>query len=254
MLENNTFRMNLKKIIVTTSWDDGNPLDIKLCSILKNHNIKGTIYTPIQNKDNKLLSEEEIKKISEDFEIGGHYTYDISLTEISNNQLEDQLNYSKEELERITGKEIVSFCYPNGKYNKDVIKKVKQAGFKSGRTAELLRTTISNPFHFHTTVQAEDRIFLSKVKQAFTTNNYILAGKLVLETSLFKRWDVIAKRTFDYVLNNGGIWHLWGHSLDLQQNNDWNLLNDTLEYVYKEGKKNNAEFLTNGEVIQMLQI
>jgi hypothetical protein len=242
--------MKKQKSLITTSWDDGNPLDLKLCSVLKKYDIKGTIYMPIKNKDEKILNEDEIRDISKDFEIGGHYTYDISLTNIDNEELYNQLYYSKKELEHIIKKELKSFSYPNGQFNENVIKNIKKIGFKSGRTAELFRTDITDPFKFHTTIQATNRIFLSKVKQALNTNNNGLVRKLVLEKNFFKNWNVLAKKTFDYVIENGGIWHLWGHSLEIDENNDWDILEDLLSYVENKGKKNNADFLTNNEVIK----
>ncbi len=59
-----------KQEIVTTSWDDGHKLDLKLIKILNKYNIKGTFYVAPKNREfNKkdLLSDEEIIEINEDF-------------------------------------------------------------------------------------------------------------------------------------------------------------------------------------------
>ena len=38
-------------MIVTTSWGDGNPLDIRLAEILASHGLRGTFYVPLRNAD-----------------------------------------------------------------------------------------------------------------------------------------------------------------------------------------------------------
>ena len=71
--------------------------------------------------------------------------------------------------------------------------------------------------------------------------------------TFFKTWDIIAKKSLDYVLVNGGIWHLWGHSWEIDENNHWELLDDVLEYVKKKGKEYGAEFLTNSELFENMK-
>ena len=52
------------------------------------------------------------------------------------------------------------------------------------------------------------------------------------------------------VLENGGIWHLWGHSWEIEQNGDWEILADILNFVKQNGENYGAEFLTNGEIFK----
>src|SRR3989344_6448243 len=65
----------MKKVIVTTSWDDGHKLDLKVASILKKYSIKGTFYICPEDRElrkSELLSDREIVMLSKDFEIGAH--------------------------------------------------------------------------------------------------------------------------------------------------------------------------------------
>lgn len=241
--------MKSGKIIVTTSWDDGHPLDIKLCNILKEMKIEGTIYTPLTNHENIVMSEDQIRTISQNFEIGGHTYNHTVLTKIFDEQIQNELINSKSILEKITKKNIVSFCYPLGKYNKHVIEHVKNAGYKCGRTAELFRTSFHNNYEMHTTLQTTDRILLSKIKQIVCANNPGMVGILLFRGNILKKWNVIAKETFDYIIKSGGVWHLWGHSWEIEMNKEWDLLKDLLEYVSTKGRQHGAEFLTNGDLI-----
>lgn len=45
-----------KQIIVTTSWDDGHKLDLKLAKLLEKHEIRGTFIflQKIENSKNKI--------------------------------------------------------------------------------------------------------------------------------------------------------------------------------------------------------
>jgi len=235
---------------ITTSWDDGHPLDVKLCSILKEMHVSGTIYVPIKNSENEVMKKDEIKNISKDFEIGGHTYNHTILTNESTEIMVNELTKSKESLQEITNNEIISFCYPRGKYNDKVIEKVKQTGYKNGRTTELFRTKFLDPYEIHTTIQAVNRILPSKIKQIFNTNNHHIRNEMLFSGMILKSWDKIAMKTFDHVMENGGIWHLWGHSWEINRNNDWNKLKKVLDYVQMNGKKYGAEFLTNGELVK----
>ena len=124
--------------IITTSWDDGHPLDKKLCSLLKTCNIKGTIYAPLEYPNYDILNLEDLKNISKEFEIGSHtYSHQI-LPQLPKEEIMTELIKSKEKLEEITDHDVVSFCYPDGKYNQKVIDCVRKSGFKGARTTSIL--------------------------------------------------------------------------------------------------------------------
>jgi hypothetical protein len=62
-------------------------------------------------------------------------------------------------------------------------------------------------------------------------------------------WSVNAKLLFDYVMENGGIWHLWGHSWEIEENGDWEKLEKVFEYV---SNKKNVYYLENREIIKLV--
>ncbi len=76
----------MKKVIVTTSWDDGHKLDIRLALLLKKYGIKGTFYVSPENHEFKKadrLTKAMIKTISNNFEIGAHTMTHPHLSKIS---------------------------------------------------------------------------------------------------------------------------------------------------------------------------
>jgi hypothetical protein len=117
-----------------------------------------------------------------------------------------ELTESKKVLESIVRKEVVSFCYPWGLYNTKVTEKVKESGYKLARTTKSLQTMLSRPLNYHPTIHVFDYNLIAKSKHIVTAGDRSLATKLLLYGNIFKSWDMIAKKSLDHVLENGGIW------------------------------------------------
>ena len=238
----------MKNPIITTSWDDGHPLDSRLMENLQKNKIPGTFYIPLTNQENPVMDKESIKELSKFFEIGGHTLNHKILTQLDDKSINYEISKGKEELEKICG-EIHSFAYPRGQYNKKIMNAIIDAGFKGARTAELLHIKIKNNFEYHPTIQAVNRTFFSKGKQLIKSDSQSMILYLIKKGVIKNDWYQIAKNTLDYVLENGGIWHLWGHSWEIEQNDDWEKLDSILNYAYVKGKEFGAEFLTNAEIL-----
>jgi len=242
--------MKSKKIIITSSWDDGHPLDIKLGKLLKKYSMKGTFYVPITNWANDSLNFQEIKQISKDFEIGGH-TYNHSiLTMVPEHRMNLELIQSKKKLEEITEQKIISFCYPLGQYNEKIKELIKKAGYLGSRTSKIFKTNCSDIFEFHPTIHAANRGLLSKGKGVLELTDFSHSSKLLFKGKIFRKWDEIAKESLKSVLKKGGIWHLWGHSWEIEEDKNWNSLENLLQFVKEETGKYEVEFLTNGEIFE----
>ena len=125
----------MEKAVVTTSWDDGHPFDLKLAEMLVKYDIPATFYIPIERAKRGCMNPDEIREIGESFDIGGHTYHHVKLPRVSIEEAEKEIVESKRRLEEITGSELLSFCYPYGKFNDQVIGIVKGAGFIGARTA-----------------------------------------------------------------------------------------------------------------------
>lgn len=123
-----------KRTIITTSWDDGSPLDLKLARLLKKYEIPATFFIPIYNLQRNCMNPMQIKEIAKDFDIGGHTLHHVKLTNIQLEMAWKEILGCKKELEKIIDREIISFCYPMGAYNPKVMDMVKKAGFKGARS------------------------------------------------------------------------------------------------------------------------
>jgi peptidoglycan/xylan/chitin deacetylase (PgdA/CDA1 family) len=232
----------MKKIVVTTSWDDGHILDLKLSNLLTKYNIKGTFY--ISPKDREIkekdrLTPDQILKVAENFEIGAHTMTHPSLTMVSDEVAKEEIVHSKNYLESVLNKKVNSFCYPRGSYYKKHKSIVKDAGFKVARTVKrYAEDTGKDEYEIPTTVQAyrhfsDAKKILKEVGPSKFVKSYL-------------NWDVLSTTMFDKVLKKGGVFHLWGHSWEIEKNNDWNRLEKVLQYISNHPK---VKYVTNFELL-----
>lgn len=217
----------MNKILVTTSWDDGHVLDLKLAEMLNRYNIAGTFYISPEDHEiaaEKRLDKENIKNLSRNYEVGAHTMTHPKLSEIDDMTAQKEIISSKKALEDIVGKPVTSFCYPSGDYQKKHTEMVRNAGFSLARTVKRFSTEIGkNPFETPTTIHAykhwSDILpILKEAGPAKFINHYL-------------NWDELAIALFDKVFANGGVFHLWGHSWEIEKNGDWNRLENVLKHI-----------------------
>ena len=96
----------------------------------------------------QLMKDEEIKKVakSSNVEIGSHGFYHNNLGLISENVAVEELRKSKEYLENLTQKEIISVAYPDGSYSRELVDKAYLLGFKRQLAVDYLyEDDVSDP-------------------------------------------------------------------------------------------------------------
>ena len=187
-----------------------------------------------------MLTDEEIIKLDRDFEIGAHTMTHPRLTTINEKQAFNEIIESKKYLENLIKKKVNCFCYPGGKYNNKIKELVEEAGFIGGRTIKRYCFKCpSDPLVYETTIQTYNNI--SDILKILRFSKF---NPLQFYENL--NWEHRAKRMFDYVLKHGGVYHLWGHSWEIEKNHYWYKLEDLLAYIRN---RQNLKYLTNSEVI-----
>ena len=237
----------MENAIITTSWDDGHPLDLKLAELLSKHRIPGTFYVPIKRVKRGCMSPDEIREIGQSFDVGGHTYHHVKLPKASPGEAEREIVDGKNKLEEIIGRQLSSFCYPYGEYNDRIISLVKEAGFIGARTMRSLTRRVNDPFRMGGTVYAMDGGFARYLWHSICSQDiglfyFLLSGNLFL-----KRWDRIAVETLHFIVRNGGIWHLWGHSWEIDDNGDWRRLESVLGEINSLSK--NATLVDNTRLL-----
>ena len=232
----------MKAIKVTTSWDDGHIDDIRLARMLKQHGLKGTFYISPRNHEfarHELLTSQEVKNISRDFEIGAHTLTHPRLPMISAAQAEEEIFNSKALLEEVTGKEVETFCYPYGHYAKEHVQLVKNAGYRYARTVARYKFGLDDPYEAGTSVHAYNHGWFDLWRISYFTK---FRPAKVLQ---YAEWDTLACAMFDRVVREGGVYHLWGHSWEVDKYEHW----DRLERVFRHISTHpDVEYVTNGEL------
>lgn len=224
--------------IVTTSWDDGHPLDLRVADLLVKYGLTGTFYIPVDDS-RQAMSCGGIRQLSETFEVGAHTVHHVVLTDLSQESAEAEIRDSKKRLEDFTGRSCDAFCFPKGRFRRRHLEMVFRAGFRCARTVELLSTRF--PARrvgidvIPTTVQARAHPWSAYAKNCAKR----LAARNMMNLILYARarnWTETARVMLRVVAQRGGVFHLWGHSWEVEQHQQW----AQLESIFREMREMRA--------------
>lgn len=223
--------------VITTSWDDGHRLDLRLAERLHRYGLTGSFYIARDFLDARMTVS-ELRELSQSHELGAHTLSHPILTEIPLEQAKQEIEGSKKWLEDVLGKEVTAFCYPRGKHNAALQALVKAAGFKMARSVESYHLTLGdNLFAVPTSLQIYPypvrplpniplykgwKTRLSPLLEAWQHRQDI-------PISSFRSWEAYALAWLKKAADTGGIWHLWGHSWEIEDYQLWEALDSLLK-------------------------
>jgi peptidoglycan-N-acetylglucosamine deacetylase len=233
----------MKRAVLTTSWDDAHRHDVRLARMLEEHGLKATFYVAPENQEfakRDLLSSAQIRDLSQGFEIGAHSMTHRRLPTISEQEAAREIIESKAVLEQVIGKEIKVFCYPGGAYTKLHVQLVKDAGYQYARTVARHKFTVEDPYAAGTSVHVYNHGFGFDL---WRTARFVKFQPIKVMRCL--EWDALAKAMFDQVIKEGGIYHIWGHSWEIDEHDDWERLENVFRYISANPK---VSYVTNGEL------
>jgi peptidoglycan/xylan/chitin deacetylase (PgdA/CDA1 family) len=220
------------KALMTTSWDDGHPADLRIANLLKKYNLDGTFYVPLRSQRN-LVSPPEMRSLAAEFEIGGHTINHVSLTTISDAVAWEEISGCRPIIEDIVGLPCLMFCFPNGRYARRHVSMVHQAGYRGCRTVELLSFTprvIAGIPVLATTIQAFPHPSASYIKNALKRMAFPAIGRC-FRYRPGRGWIRLAAAMLEVVCIHGGVFHLWGHSWEIDQCEAWGELEKVLSMM-----------------------
>ncbi len=241
------------KTFVTTSWDDDDRSGLKVAELLRRYHLPGTFYIPTGRLgSDSFLSPADLKVFAAaGFEIGAHSVSHAILPTLDSTQLEREVRECKVVLQENLGTEVVMFCYPKGRFNEKVINAVQDAGYKGARTTQMLSSSASfEQFAMPTTLQAYPHRRSNYVRNLLRLR---APGELLKSLPYllrFKDWLKLGKSTFDQVLSDGGVWHLYGHPWEIEKLDLWAQLSEMFAYV---SNHQSVEYVTNGRLSDLVR-
>jgi hypothetical protein len=237
-------------LYVTTSWDDGSRHDLRLSDLLLRYGIAGTFYIA-KNQSRRGLSDSEVRELGKCFEIGGHGINHLKLGRSAECDISEEIYGSKSYIEDLIGQQVTSFAYPYGSYNHTSVDCLAKAGFKLGRTTRAFsEPLVDAPLAQGVTLQVASYGRIATEKQLKRVRVSRLPERLRLaelktdsESNL--SWTDLALRSFEAVQGLGGLWHLWGHSWEIEEHGRWGELETVLSRISTHKA---IRFVTNREI------
>lgn len=215
---------------IAFSWDDGALEDNKLFCLHEKYEIPGMFFVPTKNREGRaVLSAEMIKNAESEFvHFGGHTENHVYLTELSLNDVRQEVANNKVFLEDVLGHEITDFCLPGGRYTKKILAVVSDY-YSTIRTADTMNFTYNGgplkpAIHFYPR-GIKSLIGNSVRHQSFGELVYILRH---VNMEYFE----MLKGMINYERNyNDHVVMIWGHSWEIEKYDLWDELEDLMKYA-----------------------
>ena len=113
---------------------------------LKKRNMTAVSFVIVNKNGGDYMNNSEIKELADNnIEIGSHTLSHPDLSKLTDAKAATEINQSKDDIEKITGKKIISFCYPSGEFNDGTVKLVKEAGYSFATTTKIGIGEFKNP-------------------------------------------------------------------------------------------------------------
>jgi peptidoglycan/xylan/chitin deacetylase (PgdA/CDA1 family) len=230
-------------VIVTTSWDDGHVLDLRVADLLRTHGLAGTFYVAPENRElpaEQRLTNAMTAELAEGFEIGSHTWTHPVLTEIAPAEAKAELVDSRHKISDLVQRDVTSFCYPRGAANAELARFAQDAGYTYARTTETLKWgAIENRWLAPTTLEAARpglHHWRAWSKGALACRPNLVAGLT---------WPAKAIALFEKARAADGVFHIWGHSWVTDARSQWTDLENVLRHI---AATPGVTHLTNGQL------
>jgi len=235
-------------VIFTFSVDDGHPSDMKMANLLSMHGLPATFFIPIVNDEGQeVLPPHLIRELGQAYEIGSHTFSHCFLNTVSLAQAKLQISGGKSILENVLGRRVDGFCYPGGRFRQEHAALVESAGFTYARTTmnlcfdagvDCYRIPTSCQFYPH------DRgVYFRNFASGGRWRHRLNGLSVALSR---KAWTKRLYGLFDHAHARNSVFHLWGHSRDIDRLNAWDELTEFFAYV--QGCVPVANRLSNGQL------
>jgi hypothetical protein len=128
----------------------------------------------------------------------------------------------KADLENQLGHRVDGFCYPGGRHDRGIARQVEHAGFSYARTIENLRVDrATRRFHIPTTIQFYPHGRWILTRNLVRRGGYSSRGGNWARTMIEANWLDRLRSLARYCAARDAIFHLWGHSWEIDALGLW---------------------------------
>lgn len=223
-------------------------MDWRIAELLAKFGLPGTFYLPRQSQ-RPTLPAADVRRLAERFEVGGHTLDHVALTTLDGVRAAQQIRGSKSWVEEVTGRPCTAFCPPLGKFAPEHLARIREAGFETVRTVELLSLDLPRRAAglsvLPTSVQAHPHGAVAYARNAIRRHSpgNLFRGVLHARGT---DWVALCRRLLDVARHRGGVLHVWGHSWEIEENGQWGALEEALRFVSEHAAP--ASRVTNSEL------
>jgi peptidoglycan/xylan/chitin deacetylase (PgdA/CDA1 family) len=236
---------------LTTSWDDGHPLDGKLAEMLARYDMPATFYIPCRWA-RPVLAPKAIRDLASRFEIGAHTISHPDLGRSTHARALSEIVDSKRYIEDITGVSCNVFAPPRGSFRRSHLAMVREAGYTGMRTVELMN--IGHPVRDSGIAVLPTTLQVYRHRPSIYIRN---AAKRMRPANLLTYLAHAHRRTLEgatesliaRIAGNGGVFHLWGHSWEIEERGLW----PALETILASLRASRCRLVSNGALSRLIQ-
>lgn len=239
-----------KQGVMTTSWDDGHPLDFRVAELLTKHGLAGTFYVPKRWRL-PTMSDVELKQLHDvGFELGGHTIDHLVLTEITTQKASEEIHASKAWLEDVSQAPCKMFCPPCGKFKAAHIEIIRDAGYAGFRTVEgwsldRPRNRGGGLLEMPTTIQAQPHVATDHLRNIGKRRS--LSNLITFAKHGQGDWVTQMHKALKSACKANAVFQLWGHSWEIEEANQWDELNNAFEIMSRYLDRMLCK--TNGQIV-----
>jgi len=248
--------------VITTSWDDGHLADLRLADLLERYRIPATFYIPQYDRlaDQPVLKPAQLRTLADrGFEIGAHTINHAVLTTVTDEIARQEIAESRRYIADATGRDCTMFCAPQGKFTPAHVQMIRDAGLAGLRTVEMWSTDWPRPRQAANSANRFDFAEMPTTLQAHPQTAASIARNLLKRRAVSNAWLYLkhgraagtdwptqATALLKHVLEHGGVFHLWGHSWELEAYDQWAKLEAVLAQLRDAADR--VTLATNGEI------
>jgi len=214
----------------TLSYDDGVTQDRRLAELFRSFGLKCTfnlsagLYGVESGPIHRRLKEEEIDRVYEGHELGGHALYHSALNTVGAPRMAYEIIEDKRLLERHAKKPMHMFAYPFGTFSDEVAEQLRLAGYEGARTT---RST-------HSFAVPENFLLWDPTCHHADPRLMELARRFVEEPSM-----------------GPALFYVWGHAYEFDGADNWNVIEELCRYIAENREQ--IWICTNGEILSYVK-